>query len=481
MLTRSYLSPEKRSSLLAYTPMLHARLFSESEKYRQESFQSSRNRAVPEVKKEDGGPDGSNGSTAWLDGHPDVDRPLVVQFCANDPNYLVDAARHVQGFCDAVDLNLGCPQGIARKGRYGAFLQDEWDLIYELINRLHRELDVPVTAKIRVLDTRERTLDYAKMVVAAGVSILTVHGRQRHQKGQMTGLADWKVIRYLRDNLPSEVVLFANGNVLDSADLERCRRFTGADAVMTAEGALYDPTIFAEPSPIGLGDKDQEGYWRSKDGKKSGYRMDAVMRQYLDIIYRYVLEEDPPRRSPLFTSYDSHHNGDEGQTNGNDGHLEMKIPTEPGRRKRRARIESPNLRAMQAHLFCLLRPLLYKHTSIRDALAKCRAGDMVAFENILSLVETATKEGIIMEVNDAAADDDDMIGSENGKGDEERVSMEAEESSILVGEGGGDIEEKKEGIGEDDKEESLSLSKVVERCRKPYWICQPYLRPPPPQ
>ena len=476
MLTRSYLSPEKRDSLLAYTPMLHARLFSESEKYRQESFQSSGNRAAPEGTKED---DGSNGSTAWLDGHPDMDRPLIVQFCANDANHLVDAGRHVQGFCDAVDLNLGCPQGIARKGRYGAFLQDEWDLISELIGRLHRELDVPVTAKIRILHCRERTLDYAKMVVAAGVSILTVHGRQRHQKGQMTGLADWNIIRYLRRNLPSDVVLFANGNVLDSADLERCRRFTGADAVMTAEAALYDPTIFAEPCPIRSADRDPEGYWTSKDGTKSGYRMDAVMRRYLDIIYRYVLQEDPPRRSPLFTSHDGHQNDEEGQPNGNDDPLDMKIPTETSPRKRRARVESPNLRAMQAHLFCLLRSLLYKHTSIRDALAKCRAGDMVAFENILSMVEKATKDGIIMEMDDG---NDDRMGDENGRIDE-KISVEAEkESPIPVREeGDGDIEENKEGMEEHDGDgrEEESLSKVMERCWKPYWICQPYIRPPP--
>lgn len=35
------------------------------------------------------------------------DRPLFVQFCANNPNTLVEAARYVEPYCDYIDLNLG--------------------------------------------------------------------------------------------------------------------------------------------------------------------------------------------------------------------------------------------------------------------------------------------------------------------------------------------------------------------------------------
>ncbi|TKA68329.1 hypothetical protein B0A55_08540, partial [Friedmanniomyces simplex] len=221
LLTRSFLPAELRTSILAYSPMLHAKMFADSPKYRAAHF---------EALKEDG--------EAHLDGNPTFDRPLFVQFCANDPECLLEAAKHVQKYCDAVDLNLGCPQGIAKRGNYGAFLQEDWGTIHKLIRNLRDNLDIPVTAKMRVLDTRERTLEYARMILDAGASIITVHGRQRAQKGHYTGLADWSILRYLREQLPPETVMFANGNILQYGDMESCLEATGADGVMSAEGNL---------------------------------------------------------------------------------------------------------------------------------------------------------------------------------------------------------------------------------------------------
>ncbi|KAJ4411647.1 tRNA dihydrouridine synthase, partial [Gnomoniopsis sp. IMI 355080] len=289
MLTRSFLPESQRRSVLAYTPMFHARLFAETQKYRDSHFQPTLSSKLPSTSTT------ATPDAPYLDGHPAIDRPLFVQFCANDPSSLLTAASIAAPFCDAVDLNLGCPQGIARKGHYGAFLQEDQELIHNLIKTLHENLPVPVTAKIRILETREATLAYARNVLDAGASILTVHGRRREQKGHMTGVADWEYIRYLRENLPAETVLFANGNVLQHGDLQRCLDATGADGVMSAEGNLSDPALFAEP-PV-PGEEGRE-YWRGRDGK-GGYRVDAVMRRYLDIMHKYVLEQEPPARRPL--------------------------------------------------------------------------------------------------------------------------------------------------------------------------------------
>lgn len=202
---------------LCYSPMLHARMFVENDKQRLSLWSSMK------TAKED---------------------KLIVQFCANDPEILLKAAKQVVPYADGVDINFGCPQGIARKGKYGAFLQDDWKLVYSLINILHKNLEIPVTAKIRVFPSREKTLEYAKMILDAGANILTVHCRTRDQKGQLTGLGDWSILKYLRDNLPPETVLFANGNVLYHEDIHRCLETTGFDGMMVAETNLHNPGIF---------------------------------------------------------------------------------------------------------------------------------------------------------------------------------------------------------------------------------------------
>ena len=438
------MTPESSKDLLAYTPMLHSRMFTETVKFRDHHFQPIKAGlpSMPSVNYED------LRSDLYLDGNPSIDRPLIVQFCANNPEELLEAAKYVQPFCDAVDLNLGCPQGIARRGNYGAFLQEDWDLVYKLINILHQNLEIPVTAKMRILETKEKTLEYAKIILSAGASILSVHGRRRDQKGHKTGLADWSVIRYLRDNLPEDTVIFANGNVLRHEDIYESLEQTGADGVMSAEGNLYDPTIFAKPPATG---QETREYWRGKDGK-GGYRMDAVFRRYMDLLYKHVLEIPPPERKPLFVPSDSvAETAAPTPLSGLEDEQDDQPPTKKQKRDPKPKTTSPNLLSMQAHLFHLLRPLVAKHTNVRDALARCRAGDIDAFETVLSLVENATREGLL----------DYSIHPENYSQPEDPQVHDQSVNNNLANK---------------DHESSIA---TVKACKRPWWVCQPYVRPLP--
>ncbi|KAL6859603.1 dihydrouridine synthase domain-containing protein [Trichoderma novae-zelandiae] len=445
MLTRSFLLPSEQSKLLAYTPMFHARLFSQDEKYRRAHFQAVR----------------PGSDEPWLDGNPKLDRPLFVQFCANDPEALLAAAKLVVPYCDAVDLNLGCPQGIARKGHYGAFLQEDQDLVFQLINTLHRELPIPVTAKIRVLETKEKTLEYAQTVLKAGASILTVHGRRREQKGHLTGVADWDMIRFLRDNLPPETVLFANGNILQPGDLQRCLEATGADGIMSAEGNLSDPGLFGNPPPV---EENSREYWRGKDGK-GGWRVDAITRRYLDILHKYVFDQDPPQRRPLFIPGDDSSwlsrsetpdDADEParkkrKTDTTEGDASTTTTAAAATKKKPAEQQSPspNLSAMQPHLFHVLRHFVTRHTDIRDMLARARRDGIAGYERVLAAVERRVAEGLL------------EYERTGGRSFDDEVQRTIDERTI-------------EGVPEGE-----SSVGTLRRCKRPWWVAQPIIRPLP--
>ncbi|KAI9892722.1 MAG: hypothetical protein M1814_001142 [Vezdaea aestivalis] len=455
MLTRSFMSSSEKADLLSYTPMFHSRLFNESDKYRNTHFQPTRGCLVnvPGNKLKVG-----ENETPLLDGRHDLDRPLFVQFCANDPDQLLSAAKQVEHYCDAVDLNLGCPQGIAKKGKYGAFLQEDQDLIVRLIRRLHNSLSIPVTAKMRILEDDSKTLEYAQRLSSAGASIITVHGRQRHQKGHYTGLADWSTIRHLRANIPAETVLFANGNILQHADIDRCLAFTGADGVMSAEGNLTNPAIFASPPPPGSCDGE---YWRGRSGQE-GWRVDAVIRRYFDILYRYALEVEPPVRKPLALPTDTAESvahlipeeaprlaGEEEPPR-----KKQKKGKEKEKREKMERVMSPNLIPIQPHLFNILRHLVAKHTDIRDRLARVRSCDLAEFENVLLMVEYAVWKGM-REYEDTP----------------EVFSNGNDAATELDGEATNPREEPKD-------EENIS-SAHSKPTPLPFWVCQSYVRPLP--
>jgi len=199
---------------LCYSPMLHSRLFVTEKDYRSKFFTTLPN-----------------------------DRPLIVQFCSNDPDQLLAAAKQVEDVCDAVDINLGCPQHIAKRGHYGSSLMEEPELIFSMVRKLHENLRVPVTCKIRIFPELDKTIEYAKGIQAAGCQMLGVHGRTRDQKGHKTGLANWDYIKAVKQALTIPVI--ANGNVRDRAEAEACLAYTGCDGVMSAEGLLANPALFS--------------------------------------------------------------------------------------------------------------------------------------------------------------------------------------------------------------------------------------------
>ncbi|CAK0805487.1 unnamed protein product [Prorocentrum cordatum] len=207
---------------LCYTPMMHADRFAADAAYRAAELQTCPS-----------------------------DMPLVAHFCGNDPATLLAAACLAEPHCVAVDLNLGCPQRAAHSGCFGSFcrrLGDPGDamdtaLVLDIVSTLAAGLTVPLFVKIRLFDELDDTLRFCRQLEAAGCALLAVHGRYRGSPThKRDGAAHLDQVAAVKRALTIPVL--TNGNVSNAEDLLAALELTGADGVMSAEGALDDPAIF---------------------------------------------------------------------------------------------------------------------------------------------------------------------------------------------------------------------------------------------
>jgi len=174
------------------------------------------------------------------------DRPLFAQFAGDDPELMLRAAKLIEDQVDAIDINFGCPQQIARRGHYGSFLLEETKLIQRLVRTLHDGLKVPVTVKMRVLlndPTGEKTLALGRALQDSGASVLTLHGRTREMLKLKLAANDFDIIRRMKATL--RIPVFSNGGIETMDDVKRAMEFTKVNGVMVSEALLGWPTMFA--------------------------------------------------------------------------------------------------------------------------------------------------------------------------------------------------------------------------------------------
>ena len=131
-------------------------------------------------------------------------------------------------------------------GQSGSALMRDLDHALKLIEATIAAVKVPVTLKMR-LGWDHHSLnapELARRAQAAGVQMITVHGRTRCQfyKGE----ADWSAVRAVRDAI--SVPLVVNGDITSFEKAVSALEMSGADAVMIGRGAQGQPWL---PGQIG--------------------------------------------------------------------------------------------------------------------------------------------------------------------------------------------------------------------------------------
>ena len=171
--------------------------------------------------------------------------PVGIQLFDNRPSSVSEAAKESEssGAC-IIDINMGCPvKKIAKKGGGSALLKDPV-LAVELVKRISRAVNIPVSVKTRIgwSSKDENIKEFLLRLQDAGANMLTIHGRTRAQG--FSGKSDWKMIRHLKEEL--EIPVIANGDIFSIKDAIECLKTTKADGIMVGRGILGSPWILGE-------------------------------------------------------------------------------------------------------------------------------------------------------------------------------------------------------------------------------------------
>ncbi len=168
--------------------------------------------------------------------------PKAAQIFGSDPAIMREACESEElAPFDLIDINMGCPMPKVTRNGEGSALLEDMPLAEKIISACAKSgKRISVKFRTGTDEAHKVTREFAKMCEGAGAVMITIHGRTRDKI--YAGPCDWAEIAAAKEAVGIPVC--ANGGIWNERDARKMIEKTGADAVMVARAALYDPFVF---------------------------------------------------------------------------------------------------------------------------------------------------------------------------------------------------------------------------------------------
>ena len=182
------------------------------------------------------------------------EHPLAIQLGGSDPSSLAEASVISEEFgFEEINLNIGCPSSKVQKGRFGAVLMREPELVSKCIYAMKKSVSIPVTVKCRIgvddMDEDAYLDKFIKEVSFSGCETFIIHAR----KAWLSGLSpkdnreipplNYQRVYKLKETFP-ELNIIINGGI--KTIKESIEHLNYVDGVMLGREAYDNPFILTE-------------------------------------------------------------------------------------------------------------------------------------------------------------------------------------------------------------------------------------------